>query len=629
MTAKKIYQFGPFRVDAADQSVLRDGRPLALTPKAFDLLVLLVESNGRLLAKDELIQKLWPETFVEEVNLAQNISLIRKTLAVGFEGQPLIETVPKRGYRFRMPVTTTTEPDRLNGTSDFATARTSHIRYWLLGTTGVVLVLAGILAFWMSGRRRVLGGSPTPAVLAVLPFENLSAEQDFVGDGLTEELIARLSRLAPSQLGVIARTSAMHYKGTRKTAAEIGRELGADYLLENSIRHDSKRVRLTVQLIRVSDQTHLWADNFDRASRELLPLQIEVAEAVEERLKTYLLPHDPRPTRATTERSIDPEAYELYLRGRFEFNKRTQQGLNKSIDYYQQALARQADYALAYAAMADSYNQIAYFGYALTGSAERKAREYAEKALTLDSSLAAAHTALGYSNFMWTWNWPLADRSFTRALQLDPGYVLAHHWYGMYLAASGQTDAAVKQLILAKQLDPLSPSINTGLGYMYYFARDYDRSIDLCQQALELNPDYIPAHVVLGWSYAGKRTYSQAIAEIKRADQLAAGGPVYLTMLGRIYGLNGQREEALNVLHRLDQMEKRNGAPIPATARATVFAGLGDRHNAIRWLEKVAPGDAHANWLRVDPEWDFLRGDPRFQAIVARIGTVSGERRPD
>jgi TolB-like protein/Flp pilus assembly protein TadD len=479
----------------------------------------------------------------------------------------------------------------------------------------------------MSGRRRVLGGLPAPAVLAVLPFENLSAEQDFLGDGLTEELIARLSRAAPGQLRVIARTSAMHYKGTRKTAAEIGKELGADYLLENSIRHDSKRVRLTVQLIRVSDQTHLWADNFDRASRELLPLQIEVAETLEERLKTYLLPHGPRPVRATSERSIDPEAYELYLRGRFEFNKRTQQGLNKSIEYYQQALARQPDYALTYAAMADSYNQMAYFGYDLTGSAEGKAREYAEKALNLDSSLPAAHTALGYSNFMWTWNWPLADRSFTRALRLDPGYVLAHHWYGMYLAASGQTDAAVKQLILAKQLDPLSASINTGLGYMYYFARNYDRAIDLCQRTVELNPDYIPAHVVLGWSYAGKRIYSQAIAEIKRADQLAPGGPVYLTMLGRIYGLNGQREEALNVLHRLDQMEKRNGAPIPATARATVFAGLGDRDNAIRWLEKVAPGDAHANWLRVDPEWDFLRGDPRFQAIVARIGTVSDERR--
>jgi TolB-like protein/DNA-binding winged helix-turn-helix (wHTH) protein/Flp pilus assembly protein TadD len=614
-------------MDAGDRLLLRNSCPITLTPKAFDLLVLLVESNGRLLAKDELIQKLWPETFVEEVNLAQNISLIRKTLAVEFEGQPLIETVPKRGYRFRMPVTNTSEPERLNEAPDLATERASHIRYWLLGTTGVVLVLAGILAFWMSGRRRVLGGLPAPAVLAVLPFENLSAEQDFLGDGLTEELIARLSRAAPGQLRVIARTSAMHYKGTRKTAAEIGKELGADYLLENSIRHDSKRVRLTVQLIRVSDQTHLWADNFDRASRELLPLQIEVAETLEERLKTYLLPHGPRPVRATSERSIDPEAYELYLRGRFEFNKRTQQGLNKSIEYYQQALARQPDYALTYAAMADSYNQMAYFGYDLTGSAEGKAREYAEKALNLDSSLPAAHTALGYSNFMWTWNWPLADRSFTRALRLDPGYVLAHHWYGMYLAASGQTDAAVKQLILAKQLDPLSASINTGLGYMYYFARNYDRAIDLCQRTVELNPDYIPAHVVLGWSYAGKRIYSQAIAEIKRADQLAPGGPVYLTMLGRIYGLNGQREEALNVLHRLDQMEKRNGAPIPATARATVFAGLGDRDNAIRWLEKVAPGDAHANWLRVDPEWDFLRGDPRFQAIVARIGTVSDERR--
>jgi TolB-like protein/DNA-binding winged helix-turn-helix (wHTH) protein/tetratricopeptide (TPR) repeat protein len=623
MTAKQIYQFGPFRLDAGDRLLLCNGCPLALTPKAFDLLVLLVESNGRLLSKDELIHKLWPETFVEEVNLAQNISLIRKVLGAECEGQPLIETVPKRGYRFRVHVTTAAAPD----TPNIAAARTSRRKYWFLGAASLVIVLVGILALWMSGKRRVLGGSPAPAVLAVLPFENLGKEQDFLGDGLTEELIARLSRAAPGQLRLIARTSAMHYKGSRKTAGEIGKELGADYLLENSIRRDTGRMRLTVQLVRVSDQTHLWAENFDRDGRELLPFQVEMAEVIEDHLKAHLFGPGTKLVETATKRPIDPEAHELYLRGRFHFNKRTQEGLNKSIQYYQEALVRQPDYALAYAAIADSYNQIAYFSYDLTGLAERKAREYSEKAVSLDDSLPAAHTALGYSNFMWTWNWSAADRSFTRALQLDPGYVLAHHWYGMYLAASGKTDAAVKQLVEAKQLDPLSPSINTALGYMYYFARDYDRAIYLCQVALELNPNYIPAQVVLSWSYAQKKMYSQAITEIKRADQLDRGNPVYLTILGRMYALNGQRSEALNVLRQLDQMEKKNHAPLPATARAIVFAGLGDRDSAIRWLEKVVPGDAHANWLRVDPEWDFLRDDPRFQTIAARVGTASDERR--
>jgi TolB-like protein/DNA-binding winged helix-turn-helix (wHTH) protein/Flp pilus assembly protein TadD len=608
-----VARFDCFEFDLSSGELRREGTPLKLQPQPAKVLSLLVSRPGEVITRAELAEEVWgSETFVDfEQGLNFAIRQIRTVLGDDADQPRFLETVPKRGYRFIAPL----EPAQ-----PIPAKAETNSRFWMGAALVVLVVLllarAGYLV-WPHSR------PPMPAhatVLAVLPFDDLSPQpEEYLVDGLTEEMISQLTRISPD-LKVIARTSAMQYLRTKKSAREIGQELGADYVLENSIRHEAGRLRITAQLVRTADQTHLWAENYDRDMRELLPLESEVTQDIAEQIRRHLLPSS-AVARPVAARGVDPEAHELYLKGRYSFNQRSEEGLQKSVEYFSQAVAKDPSYAAAYAGLADAYNLLAFYGFDPTLNAVAQAKIDADKALQLDDSLAAAHAALAYTDFMFAGNWQAAEREFRRALDLDDNYVPAHQWYALYLAGNGRMDEAVGQMQYAQRLDPISPAVHTGLAYMYYYARDYDQAIQQANVALQLNSSFMVAHAVLGWAYTQRARYPEAIAELQTATKLAPGNTVYLCSLGRAYALSGNPAAARKLLADAGataSQPRGNGSAV-----AALYLALGDSDHALRWLEQTAPGDIQANWLRVEPAFDPLRGNPRFAAVLSRIGSHS------
>jgi TolB-like protein/cytochrome c-type biogenesis protein CcmH/NrfG len=347
--------------------------------------------------------------------------------------------------------------------------------------------------------------------------QNLTGDpsREFLGDGLTEELILQLGVLDPGKLSVIARTSSMAYKGSNKTVPEIGKELKVNYLLEGSIREAGGRLRVTEQLVRASDGTHLWAQSYDRELGDLLRMETEVANAVAIATSIHLT--DEERTKLAKANTANPEAYQAYLQGRFYWNMRTREGLLKSIDYFHQALQFDPEDARAYAGLADAYNLLVYYGYASGTESSHRATDAARKALELDESLPEAHTALAYANFFSWWKWPEAEQEFRRAIELDNNYVPAHHWYAIYLSAMGRRDESVEQMRRAKELDPLSPAVRAGSAFVDYFSRDYDDAVKECDTALAANPQSTAALYVRGLAYEGEGRFDKAIADFQSA----------------------------------------------------------------------------------------------------------------
>ena len=604
-------RFDCFEFDPSSGELRRDGTPIRLQPQPAKLLSLLVSRAGEVITRNELAQEVWgSETFVDfEQGLNFAVRQIRTVLGDDADQPRFLETVPKRGYRFIAPLDLEADAEPQSKPASWPGLRTAAV---LLGV--LLLGVAGYMV-WPRAKPAV---PPRATVLAVLPFDDLSPEpEEYLVDGLTEEMISQLTRISPD-LKVIARTSAMQYLRTKKSAREIGQELGADYILENSIRHEGGRLRITAQLVRTADQTHLWADNYDRDVRELLPLESEVTQDIAEQIRRHLLP-SAAISQPVNRGHVDPEAHELYLKGRYSFNQRSREGLQKSVEYFSQALAKDPSYAAAYAGLADAYNLTAFYGFDPSLNAVTQAKIAADKALQLDDSLAAAHAALAYTEFMFAGDWQAAEREFRRALELDDNYVPAHQWYALHLAGNGRVDEAVRQMQYAQRLDPLSPAVHSGLAYMYYFARDYDQAIQQAQVALQLNPNFMVAHAVIGWAYTQQKKYPQAIAELQAAARLSGGNPVYLCGLGRAYALSGQTAAARKIL-----VEAGATAPEPrgtGSALAALYLALGETEQALHWLEITAPGDIQANWLRVEPAFDPLRGNPRFAAVLSRIGT--------
>lgn len=610
--SSNLARFGSFELDLSSGELRRDGIPLKLQPQPARVLALLVSRPGEVVTRNELAERVWgSETFVDfERGLNFAIRQIRATLDDDADQPRYIETVPKRGYRFIAPL----EQDPPAAPMYVSPPRRSVRIPIVLGIAALLFVCTAIFFTMRRAARQTGQGS---IVLAVLPFDDMSVDrQAFLVDGLTEEMVARVTQISPEHLRVIARTSAMQYVGTKKSAREIGKELGADYILENSIRHEGGRVRITSQLVRTADQTYLWAQNYDRDMRDLLPLEAEVTADIAEQIQRNLLPtatiHRP------PSKPIDPEAYELYLKGRYSFNQRSREGLQQSLTYFQQALARQPDYAAAYAGLADTYNLIGYYGFDPTLEASSQAKVASSKALQLDDSLGAAHAALAYTEFMWQEDWPAAEKEFRRALELDDNYVPAHQWYALYLAATGRANESVNQMRYAQKLDPLSPSVLTGVAYMYYFAHDYGRAIEHADVALKLNANSMAAHAVLGWAYTEQRKYPDAIKELQNAVRLSGGVPLYRCALARAYALSGNSREAQELLGQLEAAQAQGLGS--GSGLAAVYAALGNHEKALYWIEHTAPGDIQANWLRVDPAFDGLRQDQRFAAVVSRIG---------
>jgi TolB-like protein/Tfp pilus assembly protein PilF len=568
------YEFRQYRLDTRARLLFRNGKRVVLTPKAVDLLIALVEAQGQPVGKQELLRRVWPDTVVEEGSLTSHIFLLRRVLGEGADGQQLIETIPKRGYRF-------------------------------VGPCAQVAPLTPA-----AGAERLM--------LVVLPFENLSGgrKHDYFSEGLTEEMISQLARLSPEQLGVIARTSAMQYKSTTKTAQQIGQELGVSHLLEGSVRRSGERVRITAQLIRVSDATHLWAEGYERSLHDILALQAEVARAIAREIQIKLTVGAQQ--RLDRVAALDPAAHEAYLRGRHLWNRRTEEGMRNSIAQYEEAIRRHPDYAMAYAGVADSYVMLACRGMVSAKETFRKARAAARKALELDGELGEAHGSLAHVR-LHDWDWEGLDRDFLRAIELHPAQPIVYYWYGEFLMSMGRPEEAIAMTRRAQQADPLSPVIAASLAMILYLARKYDEAVKVLQRAQEIDPDHFLPHLRMGLVCLQQKRYPQAIRELQTAAQLANHSTETLAALGTGYAMAGMTGEAHRIVEQL-QASQAEHYVMPYSI-AKIYAASGDQDRTFDWLERAyQEGTPDLIELNSEPVFDGLRGEPKFSELMRRIG---------
>jgi TolB-like protein/DNA-binding winged helix-turn-helix (wHTH) protein/Tfp pilus assembly protein PilF len=611
-----MQQFDEFRLDPARRLLVRDEEVVHLTPKAFDILLVLAEKQGALVTKDDLMKAVWTDSFVEESNLTQTIFVLRKTLDDG-NRQRYIMTVPGKGYRF-VP-----ELKSVSGNGHAPSPAVTHgrpaMRYW---REFAAICLMAALALSLYFRLRT---HPTQADevsrLAVLPFENLTGDpaQDYIADGLTEELIARVGRVDPGHIGVIARTSAMHYQQAGKPLAVVGRELEVQYVLEGSVRLDSGNVRITTQLVRVSDQRALWSGQYERAPDNLLALQSDVAREVSSEVQLALgrrrltdggVRDSPHPPNSSA-------VYELYLKGRYFWNKRTAVGLRQAIAYFQQAADADPNYAEAYAGLAESYALMS--GYSSAASPAEfmpKARAAALHALELDPQLAEAHTARAVIAQDYDWDWQTAEQEYRRAIELDPNNATSHHWYAECLALQGRFDDAFPEIERAHQLDPLSLIIATDYGAILYFSRQYDRAIERFRAVLDMDPTFPRAHL-LTYAYAQKSQYSEALADSRQLRP--ADNPWKAAMSAYVYGRSGQKAQARRSVQELERLG--HASQIDPMPFIVAYVGINDKDRAFAYLRLAC--EHHSSSLtaiKVDPIYDPLRNDPRFQKFLRQLG---------
>ncbi|HUU14275.1 MAG TPA: tetratricopeptide repeat protein [Terriglobia bacterium] len=466
------------------------------------------------------------------------------------------------------------------------------------------------------GARRA---APVPHIesLAVLPLENLSRdpEQEYFADGMTDELITNLGQIRA--LRVISRSSIMRYKDKPTPAPQVAKELNVDAVVEGTVLRSAGRVRITAQLIDARNDRHLWARSYERDLRDILALQSDVARSITEEIRIKVTPQEQ--ARIATSRPVNPEAHEAYLKGRFYWNKRTADGLKKSLDYFQQAMEKDPNYAVAYAGLADSYSILADNSFSPPEESYPKARAAALKALEIDDSLAEAHVSLGQILGSYDWDWSGTARELPRAIELNPGYAYAHHLYALFLSGMGRHPEAIAEIKKARELDPLSIRINANVGWLLYFAREYDQALEQLRKALELDPNDIASHYYLGLVYSQKGMHEEAIAASRMAQDLSAGKDLTSDLiLAYVYAVAGRRGEALKILAALKNPSRRSY--LPPVPVAGVYVGLGDKEEALTWLGKAyAERAADLDMLKVDPRFNPLRSDPRFQDLLRRM----------
>jgi TolB-like protein/DNA-binding winged helix-turn-helix (wHTH) protein/Tfp pilus assembly protein PilF len=660
MKSPSSFRFGPFEAQTYAQELSKNGTKVRLRGQPFSILELLLTRPGELVTREEIRQKLWPvETFVDfEHSLNTSIKKLRQALCDSATEPRYIQTLPRLGYRFIAPVEIIGElspkqaavsgetvsevladpspGSTLPAAEPVVPALTGHehgrglprlhfIVSALVVLAGAALVfnVAGIrdrfFALFRSTRSAavaVASIAKPPRSIAVLPLENLSNNpaEDYFADGMTDELTTDLAQFG--SLRVISRTSAMHYKGAGKTAPEIGRELGVDTLIEGTVQRVGNRVRIRVQLIDSASDRHLWARSYDHELKDVLLLQSSAARDIAEEVQGKVTP-----AKTNALHSVEPEAYEAYLKGRYFWNKRTDEGLIKSIDYFQQAIAQDPKFAAAYAGLADSYS-ILGSDVLPPGVARSKAHLAANKALELDPTIAEGHAELALVEFYYDWDWARSEQEFRRAIELNPNYATAHQWYSYYLSAMGRFPEAVEEAKKAQQIDPLSLAINTTLSGRYRDLGQYAQAIDVNQRTLEMDHNFVPAHISLGSIYEGQGIWGQAISEYKMAVELSRNSPPALASLGHAYGISGNQEEARNVLEKLRQASQRHY--VSAFDMAVVFAGIGDRDSAFRWLEKAyADRESQMAFLGVARRLDSLRSDHRFAELLHKMGLDS------
>ncbi len=631
----EIYEFGDFCLEVRQRGLRRGPNPVLLTQKAFEVLLHLVRSEGKLVSRDELMNAVWGDTFVEESNLTQTIFMLRKALGDTKE-QPYILTVQGKGYRFVRPVC---EISATPAASDAGEANSvpaglgaanteppepgtvirtrSALRLWALAALAL-LTLAGFPLFRSRHNFRATSQPQGRLMLAVLPFENLTgdASQEYFSDGMTEEMITQLGRVDPSRMGVIARTSVMHYKKSPKALAEVGQELGVQYVLEGSVRRSGERIRVTAQLIQLKDQTHLWAQEYDRELKDLLVVQgdisREIASAIERELGAAQANFPASPAMSPQRY----EAYDLYLKGLFFWNKRTNDGFGQAIHYFQLATVKDPDYAPAYALLADAYAMQGAYSDAPSSEYVAKARAAAKRAVELDDHSAEAHTALALITQNHDYDWQTSEREFRRAIELNRGYATAHHWYAEHLMWQGRFDEALAESKEAQQLDPLSLIIATDKGYILYCARRYDEAIQQFRFVLDLDPNP-PRSDLIYLAYAQKGMFPEIYAKLD--SEPAVDAPWYWSRAAYLYGRGGRTQQANHALQKLKELDQVQLLDPMVMVSASI--GIGNNDQAIAWLEKAyAQRSNKMVGIKVDPAYDPLRKDQRFQDLLRRVG---------
>jgi TolB-like protein/DNA-binding winged helix-turn-helix (wHTH) protein/Tfp pilus assembly protein PilF len=618
MSQPVVYEFGSYRLDPAQQILRQGSREIPLTPKAFQTLLVLVENQGRIVGKEELLRKVWPSTVVEEATLAQNVFTLRKQLQ-GEDNVQYIETLPKRGYRFvakvriAQPAHEGTTPAEPPPATAGTTRLTKKLPYYL-GIAAVVCAAALLLwrpwshpAVRPEGNRRIM--------LAVLPVQNLTGNpgQEYLADGLTDEVIADLGGLNPERLGVIARTSAMAYKQSNKNIQQIARELNVDYVLEASVRQGSGQIRFTAQLIRTQDQTHVWAQNYQRSMADILAMQSDLARTVAEQIRVKL----PQAVvaRLASTRQVSPEAYDAYSRGRYFWNKRTTESMTIAERYFLQAIRADPNFAPSYAGLADCYQVMVNLNQIPPEDGFARAKAAAEKALELDGSLAEAYTSLASIKGDHEWDWQGAESGYKRAIELDPNYATAHHWYGDFLAGMGRFEEGMAEIRKAEELDPLSPVIRVSSAGMSCWLGRCTEAIQELQRTLDTFPDFGEAHEALAEIYGYLGQYQQSVAELEKEREPPLGH--VLVLRGFAAAKAGHTQEALEIVR---QIEAQTAEPHTSYWAAMIYAGLGDKDRAFARLETARQTrDPYMPYVRSDLALKDLGSDPRFAELFRRM----------
>lgn len=621
-----LLRFGAFEVDLRSGRLQKQGVKVRLQEQPFRVLQALLESPGELVTREELRARVWPAgTFVDfDHRLAVAISKLRDALDDSAENPKFVETVGRRGYRFMAPVEPLTTQIDSPEARAIASPNTPEIQRKfadpiLVAGAAVALVLFVGFVVLRYSRQLGIAGSSVPRItsIAVLPLENLSndPEQEYFVDGMTDEIITDLARLPGVR--VISRTSAIQYKGTHKSLPQIARELNVDGVVEGTALRVGGRVRIRTQLIYAPADRHIWAQAYERDFKDVLTMQAKLAQDIADEIRLKLTSQQQRSL--TAARIIDPEAHEFYLKGRFFWNKRDPAGFTKAVDYFQQAIAKDPTYAQAYAGLADAYALSGGFSLVPVSDAMPKAKAAAERALQLDPHLAEAHASLGLISPFLNWNWAGAKEHFQDAIELNPNYATAHHWYAeAYLIPMGRVDEALLEIRKAQELDPLSAVIATDLGKELYFARRYDEAIVELRRALEIDPNFMSAHNWISDSLLEKGDYAGAIDELKKTKPFREER-VYVRQIAYLHARMGKRAQAQSELAQ--SLELSRGKPISSGAVALTYAALGDREDAFRWLEKAgAENSSFMTSLKFWSVFDPLRTDQRYVDLLNRVG---------
>jgi DNA-binding winged helix-turn-helix (wHTH) protein/TolB-like protein/Tfp pilus assembly protein PilF len=634
-----FYEFGRFRLDAGERILRRDRELVPLTPKVFDILLALVERGGHIVEKDDLMKRVWPDTYVEEGNLTQNVSLLRKALGENPGSPQFIETVARRGYRFvatvktgenglilphipdteakSLPVgATTLQPDKAlageNGHAvpdkgEVVSSPPAHLRKRVVvfGLAAVLIAIVGVVYF--TGLGKAGPAAPIDSI-AIVPFvdEVGGTDAQYLNDKIVDSLINDLSRLP--KLRVVPRAVLNNYRGKDIDPRQIGRELNVRAVLTGRVHRYGDTISIQADLIDVDNVAQIWGQHYDRKLADMLLVQEDISRDIFENLRLKL--------NVEEQRHLD--AYRFYLKGRNAWNKRTADGLQQGIDFFKQAINTDPNYAPAYAGLADCYNMLVVYGASQPKDGFPQAKEAAIKALDIDESLAEAHTSLAFIKFRWDRDRVEAEREFQQAIKLKPNYAPAHQWYSSFLIALERFDEAIAEAKRTEELEPLSFTASSHLGWIYYLAGQNDRAIEQCSKILELDPSSFPARRYRGLAYEQKGMYREAIDEFQKGLKVS-GSPLMLALLGHAYAASGQKAEAKRVLNELDELQGQRY--VSSYTVGAIYAGLGDRDQAFKWLEKAY--DERDVWLmnlKVDPVFARIRSDKRFQDLLTRSG---------